>query len=313
MKGDLSLRSEILDFFRIQAPIMGSIALKYFHNMDESQIQKKIGHDNDPVTIADIEISDYITSEVKQEFGEQMLLLTEESANNFSFNKNQLLAMKKPIMVVDELDGTRNFSTGKEDFSILLGLAEYVDGKYEMTTGLVYKPLSNEFFFATIESDAVHVTGDGLEQVLQVSNSDRMIVGKTSVNVGVGRSTFPTNHLSDYLLIVELFESFREANQVQVRKNNKFSAGLEIMDLANGQVDVYLCAKAANWDYAAASLILKQAGGKSYLVRNADQIITPEPWSLQLDAPDKYYPTLFTNGSIDKDFFQHIKLYMETK
>ncbi|MBC8500824.1 MAG: hypothetical protein ISS25_02100 [Nanoarchaeota archaeon] len=309
MNGDKTLREEILTFYMEQAPIMGGIALKYFGNINDSQVVKKKGHLDDPVTIADTEISDHIVSSLNKEFGERVILLSEESAKNFGY-KRAISNEKIPILVVDELDGTLNFTKEKEHFSILLGMAETWRNGYEMTAGVIYKPLTREFYFATIDSDAMHITEDGEREVLQTSRNTNFLQGKTSVNVAIGRQTFPVDYPDEYLRIADIMKAFQNDNVEQVKANSKFSAGLEIMDVASGKVDVYLSAKAANWDYAAASLILEQANGCSYIARKRVQLTTPMSWTLQMDKPAAYYPGLFTNGHIDTSFFKHMKQYL---
>ena len=82
------------------------------------------------------------------------------------------------------------------------------------------------------------------------------------------------------------------------------------MDIARGDVDVLLCAKAANWDYAGVSLILRQAGGQAYLARSISMLETPQLWTPQLDKPGKYYPAFFTNGKVDEALFKHMQRYL---
>ena len=306
MHGNNSLRDETLDFFLEQAPIMGQIALSHFGNLSKEDTQDKVGHIHDPVTIADTEISNYIVPLVKRVYNDRALLLTEESANCF---QQELLRTGKPLLIVDELDGTKNFKEGKEHLSVLFGLAELTPNGYEMTVGVVYKPLTGEFYFATIDSDATYRSKDGLERKLGVSGRDKIISEKTPVNVTIGRETFPVDYPEEFYRVTEIMENFRDMNSEQVENHSKLSCGLEIMDIVRGNVDVFLCAKAANWDYAGASLILRQAGGKSYLAKSVDMLTNPQPWSLQLDLPGNYYSAFFTNGKIDQSFFKRIQRY----
>lgn len=304
MKGDSVLRDEVLHYFRDQAPLMGAIAVKHFGHLDDTQSRAKEGHHDDPVTIADTEISDLIVHAVKNDFGTCVHLLTEESAPTFQIpDVNSVL----PIMVIDELDGSLNFKEGREHFSILLGLAENIDGAYTMTVGLIYKPLTNEFFYATIDTDAIHLSPDGQPTTIHISGTIDLVLNQTSVNVAIGRKTFPINYSGEYYRVTEAMEAFELANQSQVDANSKFSCGLEVMDIVKGEVDVYLIAKAANWDYAASSLILQQAGGKAYTAKSLEQLINPVPWTLQLDRPAAYYPAFFTNGHIDASLIQYMR------
>ncbi|MFH1276421.1 MAG: inositol monophosphatase family protein [Candidatus Woesearchaeota archaeon] len=296
----VQLRTESLDFFLREAPQMGAIALKYFGRLRKDQIHDKGGHIHDPVTVADTEISEYIVPLAKKMFGAHISLLTEESANDFSYDPS------KALWIIDELDGSKNFKDNKEDFCILMAMAEPGSDGYEVTVGLVYKPVTKEFYFAIINHDAFYQKDDD-KKILSVSNTNR-IVSSSSVNANIGRDTFPQDHMDKFGKIVELMESFRADNQRQVAKNHRFTAGIEIMDVANGNVDLCLFAKAANWDYAAPSIILKQAGGEAYVVKSIEDLIKPRFWYLQMGKPGEYYPAIFTNGKIDitETLRQHI-------
>ncbi|MDD5254129.1 MAG: hypothetical protein PHG05_03430 [Candidatus Nanoarchaeia archaeon] len=301
-----NFRKETLDFFLEQAPIMGDIALKYFGNLQPSDVEYKSTEQRDPVTIADKEISRAIVSKIKERFSDKFLLLTEETVEDF--NKN-LLEINKPIIIVDELDSTGNFKGGNPEFSVLFGLAENNVNRYEMTVGLVYKPVTGEFYFATTDSDATHQNKEGLQTKLSVSNRHHIITNASPVNVAINQKRFPERYQdcpTAHFEVIEAMQEFRNKNRDQVAKNLKLSAGLEIMDVARGKVDIYLCPNAGNWDYATGSLILRQAGGKTYLAKNLEMLINPTEWSLQLEKPGEYYPIIFTNGSIDQEFFKYM-------
>jgi fructose-1,6-bisphosphatase/inositol monophosphatase family enzyme len=310
MSNNQHFREETLDFFLEQAPIMGGIALSHYGNLSDDDVEDKEGHLHDPVIIADREISDYIVPLVSRVYGDRVALLTEESAKGFGYSQQQLVQMGKPVLIVDELDGSKNFKEGKEHFSVLFGLAEKTVNGYQMTVGLVYKLLTGEVYFATIDSDAKYRNREGAEDNLVVSDRDKLIVGESPVNVAVGRKTFPVDYPAEYYRVTEAVERFREAHRQQVDSYSKFSCGLEVMDVVRGDVDAFLCAKAANWDYAGASLILRQAGGEAYLAKSLGMLTSPQPWSLQLDMPGAYYPSFFTNKAIDQDLFMHLKEHL---
>jgi fructose-1,6-bisphosphatase/inositol monophosphatase family enzyme len=289
-------RQDTLAFFLGHAPVMGKIAMGHFGHLKPGDIELKEGHEHDLVTIADKEISRYIGSMIKKFYPGGLAVLTEETSKEFRADK--LRTSRKPLMIVDELDGTVNFSNGNPEFSMLMALAEPGERGYEVTVGLVYKPFTEDFYYAVIGEDAVHCDADGGLTKLCVSENDVMLPGETPAGIAAGRETFPIDYPADYIRVTEVMERFRRVN-LQVDEHSKFSCGLEMVAVAKGVTDVYMCAKAADWDFAAASLILKQAGGKAYLAKSVDMMMRFQPLKLQLDE-QFYYPAFFTNGSIDK-------------
>ncbi len=304
------LRAETLDFFIDQAVLMGRIALLHYGNLNAEDITDKPGHIHDPITIADREISRHIVDAVRTQYRTSVNLLTEESAKDFAHTEVELLRRGKPLIVVDELDGTQNFSRGIEHFSIILGLAEPRAFGYDMTVGLIYKPLTREFYFGSVDMGAKHHHPGTGDTTLKVSNKANTPIREIPVNVSIGRETFPKDYPAPSCKVADAMERFSKVNKGRISQVNKFSCGLEIMDVAKGDVDVYMIAKAANWDYATAALLLELAGGKGYLVKSQDMIVHPRPWNLQLEKPGEYYPAIFTNGKADTAFFAHLRGYL---
>lgn len=308
-RGNRALRQETLDFFLEQAPIMGDIAMSHFENLRDEDVKDKPGRLHDPVTIADTEIRDHIVPAVEKAYRDRVVLLTEESVKGFGYTQADLMKMRKPILIIDEIDGTRNFSQRNEDFTVMLGLAEHSSLGFEMTAGCVYHPPSGEFYLATIDTDAKHRAPNGDERTLRVSHREKMITGITPISAEIAREVWPPNYPGEYCKVGGTMERFSNANARQVRENNRFSCGLEILDVARGDVDIFMVANAGNWDYAAPSLILRQAGGVAYLAKSEGMLTTPHRWSLQLSQPGEYYPAFLTNGAIDEDLFKHMEKY----
>jgi fructose-1,6-bisphosphatase/inositol monophosphatase family enzyme len=310
MRGNEAFRSETLDFFIEHAPKMGDIAMRHFRNLGEGDIRLKHGRENEPVTVADLEIRDLIVPEIRRVYGDSVIRLTEESVGAFGYSRDELMRSGKPIFTIDEIDGTKRFSEGSEDFSILLGCAERFPEGYEMTVSLVYHPPTEEFYFATRDNDAIHRTMEGFETILKVSDRGIMTTGVSPVNVAIGRDTWPVDYPQEYCDVAEVMERFGKANSEQVERHSKFSCGLEVIEIAKGNVDAFLVANAANWDYQP-SLILQQADGRTYLAKSGGMLTEAHPWRLQLDSPAGYYPVLFTNGAIDESLFRNIRQYIE--
>ena len=299
---DKKLRDEMLHFYIMEAKKLGDIALSYHGNSDLG-FEIKEGFVDDPVTAADIKNELTVISDLKQEFGDKIIILSEES--EFKYSKEEILKSKKPITIVDPLDGTLNFSNGKDDFCIILSQAQYFNGSYELTASVVYKPITGELFYATNDTDAFYEKGN-IKKNLSTSSNTNFTVNNTPVSIIGLNNTFQEGYVEKNNDLIKIIESFRNSNRKICDLNSKFSLGLELMDIAKGDLDLYMVSKAANWDYGS-SLILTQAGGKGYRLRNQNSFIQPESWKLNLDNPTSYYPAFFTNGKIDEELFNYFK------
>jgi hypothetical protein len=109
------------------------------------------------------------------------------------------------------------------------------------------------------------------------------------------------------MMVADIMDILGERHSASIDRHSKFSCGLEIVDVARGDVDLFLIPRAGNWDYAAPSLILQQAGGRSYFARNPAEMGALKPWKLQLENPGAYYPAFFTNRAIDAEFKRVIR------
>jgi len=328
MGEDIAFRQEISDFLKHHAISMGKIAFSYFRNLSEDDVEQKEGYVDDTVTIADKKNRAHIVAAVNNRYGDRVIMLTEETSENFPYTVEDLMQLKKPIIIIDELDGTRNFSKGIPFFCIPMAFAEFIDGAYEVTAGVVYNPVTEELFHAQKDNPAYveyHKKNCGSDlirlskkeegkRILKVSETEMFFQDDTPFNMAGNRKTFPIDYPAEYYRVLEVMEAVRDKNPKTTEKNYKHCCALEMLDVAQGKVDVYLNGKSANWDYAAAFMILQQAGGKGYLARTTKQLLTLKtPWALQFDKPGAYYPTVFTNGTIDEQFIGYIGKINETK
>lgn len=304
---DKKLRNTIFNFYLEEAKKLGDIALSY-HGKTKSELGFKIkeGFVDDPVTAADLVNELTVISDLKQEFGDKIIILSEES--KFKYSKREILKSKKPITIVDPIDGTVNFANGKDDFCIILSLTQYINGFYELTASVVYKPKTKEIFYATNDTDAFYEKGN-IKKKLSTSSNTNFTANKTPVSIIGLDNTFPEGYVEKNNDLINRIEHFRNSNKQICDINSKFCLGLELMDIAKGDLDHYMISKAANWDYGS-SLILKQAGGKGYRLRDKNSFIQPEPWKLNLDNPISYYPAFFTNGKIDEQLFKYFKKHL---
>ncbi|CAB1275830.1 Inositol monophosphatase [Candidatus Nitrosacidococcus tergens] len=149
-----------------------------------------------------------------------------------------LLDTTQGVWCLDPLDGTRNFAAGIPCFSVSLALIV----KQEVVIGIVYDPLRDECFSAQ-KNQGAWVN----EKVLGE------IYPHEPLNNGIGLidlKRLPAG-LAARLATCPPYSSQRSLGSV----------ALDWCWLAAGRGHVYLHGRQKIWDYAAGSLILKEAGG----------------------------------------------------
>ncbi len=140
--------------------------------------------------------------------------------------------------VLDPLDGTTNFAMGFPFYGISLALV--VDGEAQL--GVVFDPVRRECFSAR--------RGFGAKLNDQSLNTpkDHFALKDCVANVDYKRLV---SHLADRLVQYPPYRSQR----------NLGSSVLEWCWLAAGRLQLYIHGGQRMWDYAAGSLILREAGG----------------------------------------------------
>ncbi len=144
--------------------------------------------------------------------------------------------------VIDPIDGTINFARNIEEYCISIALTK----KDERILGVVYQPAINKLFIAE--------KGKGTflnNQKITVSKETKLIntIGSTD-NAGI-----PPTRTQNFLLL--------EKVSTKVRQMRIFgSSALHLARLASGQLDFHFKVTANYWDYAAAAVLVEEAGGK---------------------------------------------------
>jgi myo-inositol-1(or 4)-monophosphatase len=157
--------------------------------------------------------------------------------------------------IVDPLDGTTNFLHGIPYFAISIGVEK--DG--EVIAGVVYDPLRDELFYAEKGMGAF-----ANDQRLRVSS-------RTALADSLVSFSYPPVSSSD-------FPAFKEkAGKIEKEAgvSRRFGAStLELCYVAAGRIDGYCALNLAPWDIAAASIIIKEAGG--YITKHDGQKLSLE-------------------------------------
>ena len=153
----------------------------------------------------------------------------------------------KPRFIIDPLDGTSNFLHGIPHFAMSIAVEEPMpSGKREITTALIYQPLTDESFWAE--------KGRGAwlqDQRLRVSS--RRELTESLIATGI-----PFMGHGDFAQWTRIFGSI--APQVAgIRRLG--SAALDLAWVAAGRFDGYWESDLKIWDVAAGMLLVKEAGG----------------------------------------------------
>lgn len=151
------------------------------------------------------------------------------------------------LWVVDPIDGTTNFVAGLPFFAI--SVAYFVEGR--AVVGVVYNPATREMFFASRGGGAIM---NGLRLPLRAPAAS---LAECVAGVDFKRIPKP---LADRIAIDPPYFSQR----------NFGCSTLEWCNLAAGRLDLYLHGGQMLWDYAAGSLILREAGGQACTLAQDD-------------------------------------------
>jgi myo-inositol-1(or 4)-monophosphatase len=148
------------------------------------------------------------------------------------------------VWIVDPLDGTNNFAHRIPQFSV--SIAYYHQGIAEC--GVVHNPVLGDWYWAE-RGQGAFCNG----RRMKVSNASRL----DQAMVGVGFYYDRGRMMEATLRAIADF--FRQ----QIHGVRRFgSAALDLCYVADGLLDVFFEYQLSPWDFAAARLILEEAGGQ---------------------------------------------------
>lgn len=144
--------------------------------------------------------------------------------------------------IIDPIDGTTNYAHGFPFFCVSIAYEE----AGEVLFGVVYNPMLDELFTAE-KGRGAHLNGEKIG-VSKVDSLDRSLLA----------TGFPYDLRSSKDNNFDHFSNFSRRAQAIRRAG---SAALDLSYTAAGRFDGFWEMKLKPWDVAAASLILKEAGG----------------------------------------------------
>ncbi|WP_299770520.1 3'(2'),5'-bisphosphate nucleotidase CysQ [uncultured Tateyamaria sp.] len=199
----------------------------------------KVKSDDSPVTEADEAADALISAGLRAAFPDVMLVTEEQSATHDTTGKT--------FLIVDPLDGTKEFVHRRGDFTVNIALVE--DGV--PTRGVVYAPAKGRMFYTQADGKTVEETGAldkdtvGAVTPLSVAKSDN------SALMLVASKSHRDQATDDYI------------NKYAVKDMKSAGSSLKFCLVATGEADIYpRVGRTMEWDTAAGHAVLAGAGGK---------------------------------------------------
>ena len=253
------------DFLKIAqdaARVGGKILMKYLGQPINVEYKGEV----DLVTVADRESEEAIVSLISSEFPDHQVIAEEGTVKRTA---------SKYRWIIDPLDGTTNYAHAFPCFAVSIGLE--VSGK--MVMGVVYDPVRDECFTAE-EGAGAYMNGIAIH----VSEIDRL--DKALLATG-----FPYDRRMNAEKYLPVFKNFLTRAQ-EIRRPG--AATIDLCYLASGRLDGFWESKLHPWDVAAASLIVKESGGRMSDFRGGEFSIYGEE-------------TLASNGKIHGEMVKVLK------
>ena len=221
----------MVDILKVQQVVRE--AAKLFSDREATgQIKQKGAFDY--VTAVDEAVQDYIKTELGKLYPEIQFI--GEESDNSDVDWNGL------AWVLDPVDGTTNLIHDYQNSAISLALMN----QKELLMGIVYNPFIEEMYYAEkgkgsfLNGEKIHVS-----QAKQMNES----------LISVGTSPYHKDEAD------EIFKAFAGIYKDCQDLRRCGSAALDMAHVACGRIEAYTEKHLKIWDYAAATLLVREAGG----------------------------------------------------
>jgi myo-inositol-1(or 4)-monophosphatase len=243
-----------------------------FHEVQQLQVSKK--GPADFVSKADKQAEDTLFNELDRARPDYNFLM--EESGEIAGDPN------KPRFIIDPLDGTSNFLHGIPHFAISIAVEELMaNGKREVTSALIYQPLTDESFWA--EKGKGAWLQDKRLRVSARRNLDECLIATGIPFMGHG----------NFAQWTRIFGAV--APEVAgIRRLG--AASLDLAWVAAGRYDGYWEADLKPWDVAAGMLIVREAGGFVTDFRGGDKMIDRSEFLAGNDATHSKLQKLVANA-----------------
>lgn len=207
------------------------------YGQDDFQVKTK--SDDSPVTVADEAADAIISAGLRREFPD-VLLVTEEQADTHR-------AKADSFIIVDPLDGTKEFIKRRGDFTVNIA---YVENGVPVR-GVVYAPARRRLFYTDASGKSVEETGEFIKD--SAGSTTRISVSMPNNNalMIVASKSHRDQATDDYI------------NKYAVKDSKSAGSSLKFCLIATGEADIYpRVGRTMEWDTAAGHAVLSGAGGQ---------------------------------------------------
>lgn len=195
----------------------------------------------DLVTKADVESQTIIQTAIKKRLIEQGV---PEDEIGFIGEESGLDVSGKYLFAIDPIDGTTNYASGIEYFVISIGC--FIDG--ELSYGILYEPMTDAMYFSTKGDGAFKKRG---------GETVRLAIEYKELEASMVATYIHTSEelrAKEFHFMMSIFPFVRGARLMG-------AGALDLGRVADNVFQICLFEKSNIWDIAAATLILREAGG----------------------------------------------------
>lgn len=207
------------------------------YGQDDFAVESK--DDDSPVTAADKAADAIISAGLRAAFPD-MMLVTEEQAASHTLSGETFL-------IVDPLDGTKEFIHRRGDFTVNIALVE----NGTPTRGVVYAPAKGRMFLTLADGSAIEEVGPFNPDAMGTTHAITVAKSDNSGLMVVASKSHRDQATDDYI------------NQYAVRDMKSAGSSLKFCLVATGEADLYpRLGRTMEWDTAAGHAVLAGAGGQ---------------------------------------------------
>jgi myo-inositol-1(or 4)-monophosphatase len=191
----------------------------------------------DLVTEMDVASEQLIVDAIRAQYPDHAVL-SEEGLGDL----DRVLDGVSSLWLVDPLDGTVNYAHGFPTWGVTLAYVE----QGQVVVGVTYDPLLDEIYWAE-RGQGAWLNG----QRMWVSSVSRLGESLVATGFAYGRASLEDNNLTEFGAVMPRVQGVRRAG----------SAILDLAYVAAGRLDAYWEMHLQPWDWAAGSLLVREAGG----------------------------------------------------
>ncbi|KAH0485596.1 MAG: hypothetical protein KVP17_004865 [Porospora cf. gigantea B] len=234
-----------LEFVRVIAVEAGAIAHAALRG--DLQVSEKLNA-SDLLTQVDVEVENHLKDRIKKQFPSHQFIC-EESDHSHRLGS-------QPTWIIDPIDGTMNFVYGMPTFCVSVAFA---DGG-QIQHGVVHAPMMGETFAAS-RGEGATLNG----QAIRVSTACDLERACVATGFCAGLLKLQGLSAEHTKLISELDEIVKHNAYTLIRRCRDVrrlgASALELAWVACGRLDAALEMGNKEWDIAAGSLLVSEAGG----------------------------------------------------